>query len=72
MKHSWLLRLTPAQFDKLYKGLRGRFRFYLNLAFETVTYDPKSDCLTIHIPFGNNDLAEQISTYITGFAQAIY
>ena len=70
MKRSWLLRLTPEQFAKLHKGLHGRFRFYLNLAFETVTYE--GIILTVHVPHGNNDVAERVSTYINGFACAIY
>jgi hypothetical protein len=72
MKRTWLLRLTPEQFTKLHKGLHSQFRFYLNLAFETVVYNPNNYCLTIHLPSGNGFVCEQVSAYINGFALAIY
>jgi hypothetical protein len=70
MKRSWLLRLTPEQFDKLYDGLHSYFRFHLNLSFETVTY--KDITLTVHVPYDNEQKAQEISVYINGFAKAIY
>jgi len=71
MKRNCLIKLTPEQFEKLYKGLHGRYRFYLNLSFETVVYDPKTYLLTIHFPPSDHDLSERVSTYINGFACAI-
>ncbi len=68
MKRTWLLRLTPEQFEKLKAGLHTRFRFYLNLSYETVTYENPS--LTVRVPDGK--ISDEVSDYINGFACAIY
>ena len=68
MKRTWLLRLTPEQFEKLKAGLHTRFRFYLNLAFETVIY--QDNILTVHVT--DERVSDEISDYINGFACAIY
>ena len=70
MKRSWLLRLTPEQFIKLHEGLHTKFRFYLNLTSETVTYEGVT--LTVNSPAITEDVSNSISDYINGFACAIY
>lgn len=75
MKYHWHLGLNENQFKTLQKGLKSYFRFYLNLAVETVTYDYLTGEFTVLIPTplecpAKKDLNEQISIYINGFVCA--
>lgn len=72
MKWNWYIPLTGEQFEKLKAGLKSYFRFHLNLAFETVTYNDKTNVLTVNVVEGTKkELVQELSLYINGYSQAV-
>lgn len=72
MKWNWYLPLTEAQFEKLKAGLKSYFRFNLDLAQETVTYNTDTKVLTVYVAKGTKPgLTDDLSIYVNGFSKAI-